>query len=334
VTANGDADVLVDASSPSAYLVLDDGEMHTLAIFKIEATTTNAIEDLDLDSIQITDDGTGLGDTIDTYYFYHGDTLIATAPGTGNTTTSVQIADGTVTIPADGYELITVKGILNNIDSSDIMNASTLEITVASSGDIDLTGLASGQAVDPDNTDVDGATHKVYESYPIVTINDSSPTGDLIPQSSMLLAILDVTAAGNKDITWDGAADPDYGNEDDVFHVQISCLDGASTSPALTITMKDQDGNTLDATTTALGTAPDNVMFDFTDKDFVVPSGDTRQLYFYVDTSGFITTGDYIHLWLDADGSAIEWSINYDNGDYNEVDKIFKNDIHAGTLVK
>jgi len=330
ITTQGDADVIVDASSPSASLLLD-AELATVAVFKIEATTTNAIEDLDLDSIKITDDGTG--DTVDTYYFYHGDTIIGTAPG--STTAEIYIADGTVTIPADGYVLITVKALFNNIDSADVCNADTIEVTVAASGDVDCTGLASGQAVDPDNTSVDAATHILYESYPIVTVNANSPTGDLIPQSTMLLAILDVTAAGNKDITFDGAANPDYGDEDDEFYIQISSLDGAITTSSLALTLKNQDGDQLDATTTTAGAGlQSNIMFDFTDKDFVVPAGQTRQLYFYVDSSGFITTGDFIHLWLDADGTALDWSVNYNDADYDEVGKIFKNDIHAGTLVK
>ena len=330
VTDKGDADVLVDSSSPSSALLLD-GELATVAIFKIQATTTNAIEDLDLDSILITDDGTG--DIVDTYYFYHGDTLLGTAPGAA--TASIQITDGTVTIPADGYALITVKALFNNIDSADVKNEDTIIVTIASSSDVDLTGLASGQAVDPNNTSVDAATSTLYESYPIVTVNANSPTGDLIPQAGMLLAILDVTAAGNKDITWDGATDPSGGTEDDVLYFQISSLDGASTTAALaSIVVKDQDGEQLCSTSTALSEPQTNILCDFGDKDFVVPAGKTRQLHFYVDTPGFITTGDYIRLWLDADGTAPVWSINYNDADYSETALIFKNDIRAGTLVK
>jgi len=330
VTDKGDADVLVDASSPSSALLLD-AELATVAIFKIQATTTHAIEDLDLDSILITDDGTG--DIVDTYYFYHGDTLLGTAPGAA--TASIQVTDGTVTIPADGYELITVKALFDNIDNTDVKNKDTIRVSIAASGDVDLTGLASGQAVDPDNASVDAASSTLYESYPIFSVNANSPTGDLIPQSSMLLAILDVTAAGNKDITWDGAADPSGGTEDDVLYVQISSLDGASTTAALAnITVKDQDGELLDSTSTAYLAGQTNISIDFSEKDFVVPAGATRQLYFYVDTPGFITTGDYIHLWLDADGSDIIWSINYNDADYVETAQVFKNDIHAGTLVK
>ncbi|MCX6764211.1 MAG: peptidoglycan-binding protein [Candidatus Nealsonbacteria bacterium] len=170
-------------------------------------------------------------------------------------------------------------------------------------------------------------TMKLYESYsPKFIIDPMSPTGTLIPSANALLAIFDVKAMGNKDMTFDGAADPAGGDEDDVLVLQV-----ASTHAQIDLVVKDQDGNTLDDPALAPTT---NIVIDFTNKDFVVPAGEIRKLYIYGDTSAYTTKGDSIQVWLDDDGAAINWSINYDDGDYSETAIIFRGDIYAGALVK
>ena len=189
-------------------------------------------------------------------------------------------------------------------------------------------GKSSGEEVKSTDTSVDGEEHVLYQSYPIVTVNALSPSGTLSPSNNMLLAILDVKAAGDKDVTWDG------NDEDDEFYFQVSSLDGASTTAALDIIIQDQYGNQLDNASTAAEVAQTNIKCDFSDKDFIVPAGETRQLKFFANTSGFITVGDGIQLWLDDGGTGLDWSIDKDAADYNEVAKIFRGDIYAGALSK
>jgi hypothetical protein len=338
VSDNGTLTVSVDASSPSAAMLLDE-ELSAVGIFKLAA---NNIEDLDLDSIKITDDGAN--DGVDTYYFYSnsrfdgGSTSDAIASAPGGSTAEVYISDDTVHIPANDHVLITVKALMNNVDGTAVQNSDAFEVTINEGGDIDTTGISSGAAVDSTDTAVDAATHVLYESYPEVALSASSPSGgDLIPSANTLLAVFDVTATGNKDITFDGAAAPDHGDEDDEFYLQLAIVrndDGTADDDDLTI--KDGDGNTLDSITGQDWDGADktNIKVDFTSKDFVVPAGETKKLYVYGDTADFEDTGDSIQVWLDDGGTGLDWSIDYDDGDYNEVAKIFKGDIFGPSFVK
>jgi hypothetical protein len=330
--SSGTLTVSLDSSSPSTALMVDE-TLHTLGIFKFAA---NNVENLDIDSIKVTSDGAD--DAMAEYYFYSnersdGNSIsdpIGTAVGYGDTA-EILLADDTVIIPANDYVLITVKGKTANVDGTAVQNNDAIEATIAATGDVDTTGKASGAAVDSTDTSVDAATHRLYESYPIFAVNSSSPSGTLVPSANMLLAIIDVTAAGNKDVTWDGAADPDGGTENDLIYVSISALDGGSTPASINIIVKDQDGNVLDDPAAASTT---NITVDFTTKDFVVPAGQTKKLYFYVDSTGYTTTGDTLQLYLDDYGKDIIWSVNYDDGDYTQGSTTFKGKIYAGAFVK
>jgi hypothetical protein len=313
---------------------MTDESIGTVGIWKLAA---NNVEDLDLDSFKITDGGAG--DTVDTYYFYASersdggsiDDPIAYAPG--STTVNVLIPDGRVTIPADDDILITVKAKTNNIDGTAICNNDEIKLSVSASGDVDTTGLASGQEVNSTDTSVAAASTSIYESYPIVAVNSASPSGTLVPGSEMLLAIIDFTAAGDKDVTFNGNAAPDGGAaayEDDEIYIQTKSRDGGSAA-STTYVVKDGDGNQVASTSNsaALNTA---ITFDV--KDFVIPAGQTKQLYFYIDSSNYTTTGDNLQLWLNDGGTAWDWSIDYGDEDLSEIDMILKGDIYAGSFLK
>ena len=329
VGAAGVLTVSLDSSSPSAAMILDEN-IARLGDFKLAASN---VEDLDLDSIIATLTGTNT-DGVDTFYFYSskradgGAVSDPIASASGGAVATVVFADSTVTVPANGNVIITVKALMNNIDGTAVVNGDSIIIDIGTAGDIETTGKASGAAVDSTNTEVAAATHVLYESYPQVVFSSTPAGGNLIPSANTLLAVIDVTAKGNKDITFDGAADPDNGDEDDVFIIQVAANrsdDTVANDDDLTI--KDQEGNTLDSITSIDFDATTEFTIDFTTKDFVIPAGQTKKLYIYGDTQEFEVIGDSIQVWLNDGGTALNWSVDYNNGDYSEVAKIFKSDL-------
>jgi len=337
----GTLTISVDSSSPDTALVLDGTDKVVVGIFKLAA---NTVEDLDLDSIEIMN--TENNDAVDTYWFYSNsrsdgvDTSTPIGYVVGGTTAAIYLNDGTVTVPADGYVLITVKADTNNIDGTYVMNTDKIEIGIEDAGDIDTTGLGSGEEVDSTQRAQYASEQSLYEGYPRVTCQTGTtswgPTsGDLIPSTQMLLAVLDVTNPGTKDVTFDGEAAPDGGTENDKIYVQIANTEGGSGGADVDITLvADGSGNTLDDPADA---NPANLVIDFTTKDFVVSAGQTKQLVIYADTSSYTTNGDFIQLWLNDNGTAWVWSIDYDDGDYSEIDEIFGTsggDIRCGAFIR
>jgi len=327
VKTSGALTLTLDSSSPAAGLILDETDMITLGVWKLAASN---VENLDLDSVLLT--ATGTTDGVDTYYFYAGKTtltLIGTA--LGGASPEIQVPDGLVTIPANDYTLLTVKAKTNDVDGTAVQNGDSIQADIEYAGDIDTTGLSSGVAVDSTATATAAVAQKLYESYPKFTVDASSPSGTLIPSNNTLIAIFDVKAMGNKDVTFDGAAAPNGSSADDKIYLQVSSMAGTISTSTIDIVVKDQDGSTLDDPTPISGT---NLAIDFTSKDFVIPAGETKKLYIYASTTGLTTAGDSIQAWFDDGGTAINWSINYDDGDYAETATIFKGDIYGGALVK
>lgn len=328
VANHGTLTVTVDSSSPSASLLLDE-ETQTVAVFRLAA---DAVEDLDLDSIKITDDGAD--DTVDTYYFYSnqrsdgGSTSDPIGMAVGGATAEVFFADGTVTIPADDYVLITVKAVMKDVDGTVVQNGDTLQVTIANAGDVDTTGLASGDPVDSTDTSVDAAVHTLYESYPVFALDANSPSGYLTQSANHLAAIFDVTANGDKDITFENA-------DGDQLSMQVTVVgddNNGATSTNENIWIVDENGNTLatSSITSAQGTT--QVDFDFSIHSWTIAAGQTGKLYVYVDTSDLEDDGDSLQIWLDDTAADCTFGIN-GSGAYAEGDNIFKGDIYAGTFV-
>lgn len=310
VKASGDAVLTLDASSPNAGLVLDES-VATLAVFRI---TANSIEDLDLDSMKITDDGTG-DDGVDTYYFYHGDELIQQAPG--GATAEVFFTDGTVTIPANDYVLITVKGLMADVDGTAVVNGDDIRVTIEADGDVDTTGLASGAAVDPDDTDVDAAIQEIYESYPVFALNPASPvSGTLDGSAAKLVAVYDVTANGSKDVT--------FHNADTVLlSIQTTVGGGDDDAGTENVWIVDENGNTLDTVTMTSAEGTNQEDFDFDGNDWTIAAGETETLYVYADVSDLEADGDTFQVWFDNAAADCTFGVNGGTG-IAEGDNIFR----------
>jgi len=325
VKTGGALTVTNDASTPTSDIVLGE-ETVTLAVFRLAA---DSVEDLDLDSIYIHVTG---GTYVNTFYFYHGDTLIQygvpveTGVGT-NTVTYVAINDGTVTIPANGHEEITVKATLNPVaHGTTLANDGSIQVSFdGSTYIVDFTGLSSGSEVPSTDAPV-ANTMYAFESRPYFAVNSASPSGDLIPTSTTLLAIFDITADAAEDITFDNA-------DSNTLTVSVSCSLTASDGDTEVITLKDQDGNDLTALNQHI--CDSTMVFDFSSTaDLTVPAGQAEKIYIYGDTTELSYDGDIIQLWLDdGTSSYVDWGIDGDANSWQHADIIFRGDILAGALV-
>lgn len=328
LTANGTLTTSVDSSSPSAALLQGGASKVTTAVFRLAA---DGVESLDLDSFLITDEGS---DTVaGTYYLYSsarsdGGSVsdpIASMPGAA--TANFIIPDGTVTIPANGYVLITVKADLNAAGTGGVANDSVLTVTVDAAGDIDTTGLASGAGVDSTGTNYDAAAHQFYKSFPTITVASDSPSGVLPLGATTNVAKFNVTAASGDDITFENA-------DGNTLTIQISIVRGDDAGAA------DDDLYLYDGTGTLLDTIANvdfddttSHQFDFTSANFTVPAGQTKSLVVKAFTTEFEDSGDAFQVWINDAANDIDWGIN-GTGSYNEGAIILKGEIYANNLYK
>lgn len=329
VKTGGTLTLSVDSASPDSKIVLAGSSKETVAIFRLSA---NNIESLNLNSIQIASVGS-LPNAITNYYFYadaRTDGLsisepIGTAPGRNNVL--ISFPDNTVTIPAGGKVKITVKVDSANIDDIQIKNGHTVQIAIQSAGDVKTTGKASGQLIQSNQTDITSSAHKLYESYPKFALNTNSPSGPLIPSANTLLAVFNVTAVGEKDITFDNA----NGNK---IVFQITTVGDDTNSADEIITFRDDNGNTLGLANFSSNNATKNAPLDFSIRSFTVPSESTRRLYVYGDTTDLEDSGNIIQVWLEGNSDDIDFGIDGKDFANSEGDKIFRNSIYANALVK
>jgi hypothetical protein len=332
VAASGTLTTAVSASptNPSSDILISGSTDVTLAAFKL---TADNVEDLDLDKVILNVTG---GDRVATYKFYNGATLLGTASGGTATTAHTftkEFPDNTLVIPASENKTLTVKANLNV--GTDLAGDNDIDVIVALSdgsstagNNIQATGKASG-ATTSDSNDRIGNTHQYYFSRPYFSVNSASPSGDVLsPTDTEIVAIFDIRAHANEDITFQSGDSNQM-----VVTVSISAND--SNDGADTFTLKDGDGTSLDSVTIDVASGgAQTLTFDFTDSDFTIPAGTTKPLWLYGDLSDLEDDGDSIKAWLD-DGTAtnLDYGIDGEATDSDRADIIWRGDIFAGTLV-
>ncbi len=321
VAASGTLTLSVDSSTPVAGLMLDNANEHSATIFRLAANNT---ENLDVDSIAITDDGSNGNDVVKFYKFYNGATLLGTATPDGSGNAELFLADGTLVIPANDYKLVTVKAILNDIDGTGFVNGDTIIVTVNAAGDVDTTGLASGAAVDSTQTSVDGNTMTAYEAYPVVAFNSTGISTVLGASANYLAEKIVITNVGNKDLTFDS---------DDQIKINFE-ITGTLTSATNAVTLKDAEGTTLDTVNMAAATGSTSATIVFADNTLTVPAGQSKTLSVFVNTGGLTADGDTLQAWLSDDAAGnMEFSINASAADYTTGTITFRGDIFGTTHV-
>lgn len=113
----------LDQSTPLSGPILDNTAEHSLAIFRLAASE---VEDISISSIKITDYGYNNANVIASYKLYSGATLLSTVAPNGAGDAEFFLADGTLTIPANDYKLVTVKAVIRDIDGVTFKNGDTI----------------------------------------------------------------------------------------------------------------------------------------------------------------------------------------------------------------
>ncbi len=315
---SGDVTLTVDSSSPVASLFLDSANEQTAAVFRLAA---NNVEDVDIDSIKITNDGTD--DAVSKYVFYNGSTKLGEVTG-GQNTAELFLSDGSLVIPADGYKLVTVKVVMNNIDGTQVQNADTVQVTIAASGDVDGTGLDSGVAIDPNDINVDAAIHTVYETVPAFAFDNSGVSTVLGASANYLAGKIVISNTGDKDITFDASGE---------LTLQFEVSGTLSTSSQI-VKLEKSDGTTLDTVDLSATTGSTEAVIAFTDNTLTIPAGGSETVSVRVNTGGLTTDGNTLQVWLSDDtDDNIEFAIDGGATDYSEAAEIFRGDIYGPTHV-
>ena len=322
VAAQGTLTVTQDTSKPDADILLGD-EIGTLNVFRLAA---DEVENMDVDDITLYVTG---GEDVDTYYFYKGDTLLGTRPG--GTGPRLDLANGTLIIPANGNVKVTVKAKVLPVDGTSVVNNTDLGASINAAAAIGVTGLASGADISSTEASVAGVVHQIYESRPYFVASTGYSETDAnktitAPSSTYLLAKFNVTAGSAEDVTFTSSNN---------LVVQIEATVYDSDGTAGIWYLKDSSGTTYASTSladTAL-TAGSSIEFLFDDATFTVPAGGIKTMWIYGDLSDFEDEGtsgsNSIQLWLsDSANANCEFSID-GTGTYAEGAIIFRGDIKS-----
>lgn len=342
VVANGALTVSVDSSSPEDYAGTDDhliqgkASMVTLGVFRL--TETTGAEDLELDQLTITDDGS---DTVISKYYLFADERfdggsvsdpIATAtPAAG--VAQFFISDGVVKAPSDDNVLLTVKGDAANVDGTTVAEEDRVEVTIANATTgVVMTGLGSGQVVNGAAANYDAASFIALSSVPSVAFADGwtdAYSKNLNTGTSVQVASIAVTA-GSKDITF-------VNGDPALFSIQISgSASGGDAAADENVVFKSGAGTTLDTVAAEIdnGVVTTQVDCDFSTNNWTVPATLTKYLNVFANTSGYTTAGDSLQVWLDDVGADVTFSINLDGGTYDYGDILNRGDRYGASFTK
>lgn len=319
-TTGGTLTVTADTNTPIADIVLGGTSNVTLSMFKLAASN---VEDLDLDEISfVASNGTAAS----TLYFYNGSTLLGSIPGAN--TGTVIFNDGTLTIPANGNKIITVKADVYPVDGTTVTNGLALRVILQGLNNVKTTGLLSGQTANSSALAL-GNSMAIYKVKPTFAKNSSSPSGQLVPLANQEVARFDITASAGGDISFIGGTN--------FLKLYVSASINDTTQSQMTFTLKDSTGTTLDTdiqaaasnTTKAMATT---VTFPFAGSNLTVSAGTTKTIYVYSNLSDFEDTGDSMQVyWSAADTTVSSFGID-GAGAYTEGAKIFRNNIMANTM--
>ncbi|MFZ5365211.1 MAG: hypothetical protein ACOZBH_03380 [Patescibacteria group bacterium] len=338
VTTAGTLDMVIDADTPNSALLVSGTSNNAATKVKFNSTK----EAFTVEKLRIFQNAAGGNDEVASVTLEYENSLGATE----SVTQPLDFTNGTanftnldIYVPKDGSATAMVYVKLNTTtggaDDGDDIILSAEDGSVA--GTFRAVGVGSSTVITQTlSGDQDGNTHYVYEAYPAITFASDTPSGNFVPSANTLVAKIKVTATGGKDITFDGPTAPNSADPDDEFVISVSASRSDNDGVAETWVLKDGSGNQLDSIAVdIIGDGNNEVIFDFNDKDFVVPAGQTKYLYVYTNTLDLETVGDSIQIWLDdAPTSAGNWSINYNAADWANWDIIFRGDIFGGALVK
>ncbi len=314
VAGSGTLTTSVDSSSPIASLLLDNTTTEqTVAVFRLAASN---VEDLDVDSLLLTSGNTA----VEKFVFYNGSTKLGEKTNAGSP--EFFLNDGQLTVPANGHVLVTVKAVMRNIDGTTVANGASVAVVLDNA---ETTGKSSGTAADS-GTNRTAATHTVYEAYPVFAFDNSGVSSVLTQNANHLIAKLKITNPGNEDVTFSAGA------ATSTLSIQVQVVGDNTDSGTETITLKDEDGITLDTGTITSSTTVTQIDFTTWTNTLTIPARGSETVSIFADTSDLEDDGDSIQVWLDDTAADATFGID-GSGAYAEGDVLFRGDIFGPTAV-
>jgi hypothetical protein len=313
VTDSGSITAALASDTPDSDLLIMGTEDVVMTKVKFSATNEDfVVEKLQVSNASASDDEEYLAVKV-RYTDSNGVVQTATGSFSGDT---ANFSGLDIFVEKDEDAVVELLATLNTSTGGAANNTTTaLDLTTA-----EFRAIAQGSGtVDSTGDAVLGNDMYVFKSVPTVEFAEDTPSGDLLPNASDLLAKVDITASANEDITFEKDTDANT----ITFQVATS---GAVMG---TLTLKDSSGNTLDTATNSAG----EYEFDFTDNSLTVGAGTTETLSIFGDTTGFSTAGDTVQVWLDDVDADISWGIN-GSGSYGHGSIIFKGELYGGAQVK
>ena len=303
-----------------------------VASFKVSA---GQAEDMDLNSVTITD--TGSGKVANTWYLYaskRNDGLSISEPvasaimDPGTKKAKFILPTNTIIVPASQSVILTAAVDVISVDGATVQNGDTLKAVVAAGTDIIATGKASGQQINGSAV-TNSNTYYVLASWPYFTLDTASPSGTLVPGASTLLAIFDVTADAADQVDFLNAGTNTSGLAN---KLTVSIAHNCTAGVGLGLILKDESGNVLDTQPVDVCNSA-NVTFTFGNpKNFAIGAKATKKLYIYADARGAVNNGNSIQLRLDSSNPAnLDFAIN-GSGNYQFAQFVFRSNIYANVL--
>jgi len=324
----------ISGLTPPEGILIAGRQKQGVASFKVSA---GQAEDMDLNSVIVTD--TGTGKVASNWYLYSnhrsdGKSISdPIASGIMNSTTkkvSFILTAGTVIIPASSSASLTVAVDAALADGTTVKNGDTLQAIVANGTDIVATGKASGAPVNGSAV-LNTTIYNLLASWPYFSLDPASPKNVLVPGVNTLLAIYDVTADAADQVDFLNAATNSSGLANKLtVNISHSCTAGVGSG----IVLKDDSGNILDSQ--AIDVCNNNsVTFTFGNPNNLgISAGATKKLYIYADTTGAANSGNSIQLYLsDSNPANLDFAIN-GAGNSQFAQYVFSNNIYSSPLAR
>jgi hypothetical protein len=282
VVSGGALTVALDSSSPSASLAAAGTSGVTLAALRFNGTN----EDMRLDRVAL-QMSNGVASSspsnLAQVTLWDGATQVGTAIFAG-TRYATSTLTSTVTIPANGFKVLTVKGDLAGIGTGQATTTNGISIEVDYDGS-DSTGtravgLSSGTTINTSSTsDTDVSPVRVYRSYPTFAVIDLPSS--LLTSGTNVIYRFSITASntgfgvGIDEITANIATSSISALADAKLY---AFTDSGFSSP-----VSGFSGGLLDSNSGNIATG--NVSFDLGTSELQIPAGGTRYFEVRIDAT-------------------------------------------------
>ena len=320
--------------TPPEGILIAGRQKQNVASFKV---TAGAGEDMGLNSITVTDTGTGKIAT--NWYLYsaqRNDGISISEPVSAAimdpVTKKAKFILPTNTVIALASQSVTLTVVVDAVlvDGAVVKNGDALQAIIANGTDIMATGKASGAQINGSAV-TNSITYYVLASWPYFRLDIASPKGILVPGNRTLLAIFAVTAdtANQVDFLNAGTNSSGLANKLTV-NIAHSCTAGVGSG----LILEDESGSILDNKAVDVCNNS-SVTFTFGNpNNFTIAPGATKKLYIYADTRGANNNGNSIQLYFDGSNAAnVDFAIN-GSGNYQFAQFVFRSNIYANPLAR